>query len=34
METIHVTRYKCSTCGKVYDSKPSAEACEAKPVSR
>ena len=33
MKTLRVTRYKCSTCGKVYDSKASAEACEAKPVS-
>lgn len=34
MEEVQVTRYKCSTCGKVYDSKASAEACEAKPVSQ
>lgn len=34
METLQVTRYKCSTCGKVYDRKDSAEACEAKPVSQ
>lgn len=34
METIQVTRYKCSTCGKVYDNKTGATSCESAPVSQ
>lgn len=34
MEILTVTRYKCSICSAVYDSKASAEACEAKPISQ
>lgn len=34
MEELLVTRYKCQTCGKVYDRLENAEECEKRPVSQ
>lgn len=34
MEAIQITRYKCGTCGSVYDSETSAKTCESRRVTQ
>lgn len=31
-EALQITRYKCKTCGHVYDSEEAADRCESRPV--
>ena len=33
MEVLHLTKYKCSTCGAVYDTEKGAQDCEARKVT-
>jgi hypothetical protein len=34
VEQLQITRYKCGTCGSVYDASESAELCDSKPVTQ